>query len=117
GVWSLDDACTLVAARGRLMQAARSGGAMTVITATEDEVLEVLGQYAGVSLAAVNAAESVVISGDPEAVAEVAAHFASLGRRTKALHVSHAFHSAHMDSALEEFAQVAAQVTAHAPRV
>ncbi|MGV9292431.1 acyltransferase domain-containing protein, partial [Streptomyces sp. NPDC003719] len=117
GVWSLEDACTLVGARGRLMQAARSGGAMTMIAATEDEVTAVLEDREGVSLAAVNAPESVVVSGDVEAVAEVAGHFTALGRRTKALHVSHAFHSAHMDSALEEFARVAAQVTAHAPRV
>ncbi|MGV9700739.1 type I polyketide synthase, partial [Streptomyces sp. NPDC003470] len=116
-VWSLEDACTLVGARGRLMQAARSGGAMTMIAASEEEVTAVLKGREGVSLAAVNADESVVVSGDVEAVAEVAGHFEEQGRRTKALHVSHAFHSAHMDSALEEFARVAAQVTAHAPRV
>ncbi|WP_411101162.1 beta-ketoacyl synthase N-terminal-like domain-containing protein, partial [Streptomyces sp. x-45] len=117
GVWSLEDACRLVGARGRLMQAARSGGAMVMIAASEDEVAAVLEGREGVSLAAVNAAESVVVSGDTEEVAEVAGHFTALGRRTKALHVSHAFHSAHMDGALEEFAQVAAQVTAHAPRL
>ncbi|MEU5355519.1 acyltransferase domain-containing protein, partial [Streptomyces sp. NPDC020947] len=117
GVWSLEDACRLVGARGRLMQAARPGGAMVMIAASEDEVVAVLEGREGVSLAAVNAAESVVVSGDAEDVAEVAGHFEALGRRTKALHVSHAFHSAHMDGALEEFAQVAAQVTAHAPRL
>ncbi|MGV9292419.1 acyltransferase domain-containing protein, partial [Streptomyces sp. NPDC003719] len=117
GVWSLEDACALVGARGRLMQAARSGGAMTMIAASEEEVAAVLEGREGVSLAAVNATESVVVSGDVDAVAEVAGHFEEQGRRTKALHVSHAFHSAHMDSALEEFARVAAQVTAHAPRV
>ncbi|WP_399944363.1 SDR family NAD(P)-dependent oxidoreductase [Streptomyces sp. BBFR25] len=117
GVWSLQDACRLVGARGRLMQAARPGGAMVMIAATEEEVSAVLEGREGVSLAAVNAAQSVVVSGDTEEVAEVAAHFEALGRRTKALHVSHAFHSAHMDTALEEFAQAAAQVTAHAPRL
>ncbi|MFE0805864.1 acyltransferase domain-containing protein, partial [Streptomyces sp. NPDC058834] len=117
GVWSLEDACRLVGARGRLMQAARPGGAMVMIAASEEEVAAVVEGREGVSLAAVNAAESVVVSGDTEEVAEVAGHFEALGRRTKALHVSHAFHSAHMDAALEEFAQVAAQVSAHAPRL
>ncbi|OMI84578.1 type I polyketide synthase, partial [Streptomyces sp. M1013] len=117
GVWSLEDACRLVGARGRLMQAARPGGAMVMIAASEDEAAAVLEGREGVSLAAVNAAQSVVVSGDTEEAAEVAAHFEALGRRTKALHVSHAFHSAHMDTALEEFAQAAAQVSAHAPRL
>ncbi|WP_030724383.1 type I polyketide synthase, partial [Streptomyces sp. NRRL F-2580] len=42
GVLSLDDACTLVAVRGRLMQSAPTGGAMIAIEATETEILNTL---------------------------------------------------------------------------
>ena len=104
GVLSLPDAAALVAARGRLMGALPAGGAMTAITATEEEVAPLLGN--GAWLAAVNGPASVVISGERAAVDAVAA--ALPGRRSRRLRVSHAFHSPLMDPVLDEFAAVAA---------
>ncbi|MEW1614265.1 MULTISPECIES: SDR family NAD(P)-dependent oxidoreductase [unclassified Streptomyces] len=118
GVLDLPDACTLVAARGRLMQSAPRGGAMAAVEATEAEMTQALAPYTGrVDLAAVNGPSSVVVTGDEEAVTELADAWRAKGRRTSRLRVSHAFHSPHMDGILAEFREVAAGVTVKPPRI
>ena len=88
GVLSLEDACRLVAARARLMQALPGGGAMTAIQSTEAEAAAAIRDVANVSVAAVNGPSSVVISGDADAVEQVAARFRAQGRRVRDLRVS-----------------------------
>ncbi|CAI7974065.1 SDR family NAD(P)-dependent oxidoreductase [Frankia sp. Hr75.2] len=115
GVFSLADASALVAARGRLMQELPAVGAMVAIQATETEVFPHLTGRAGI--AGLNSANSTVISGDEEAVREIAKIFANMGRQTKDLQVSHAFHSPHMDPILERFAAVASGISFENPRI
>ncbi|MEU2733835.1 type I polyketide synthase, partial [Streptomyces griseoviridis] len=115
GVFSLPDACALVAARGRLMQALPEGGAMTAIEATVAEVLPHL--TSSVSIAAVNGPSSVVISGSEEAVEAIADVFRDQERRVSRLRVSHAFHSPLMDPMLAEFREVVEDLTFAAPRI
>ena len=118
GVFSLKDACGLVAARGRLMGGLPSGGAMVSIQASEQEMLKTLEGCEGqVALAAVNGPAAVVISGDEDAVLDLAGLWQEQGRKTKRLQVSHAFHSPRMDGMLEEFAEVARGVSFSPPQI
>ncbi|MEV6634731.1 SDR family NAD(P)-dependent oxidoreductase [Actinoplanes sp. NPDC051470] len=115
GILSLADAATLVGARARLMGALPTGGVMVAVNASADDVRPLLRP--GVDLGAINGPRSVVLSGDREPVEEVAATLRSRGHHTKALRVSHAFHSVRMEPMLAEFASVAATLTYASPTV
>ncbi|MEU1488014.1 beta-ketoacyl synthase N-terminal-like domain-containing protein [Streptomyces sp. NPDC005752] len=110
GVLSLEDACTFVAARGRLMQAMPDGGLMVAVEASEQEVADLLGAGTGLSIAAVNGPRSVVLSGDRDEVHDIVTLWTKQGRRHKELRTSHAFHSAHMDAMLDDLRAVASNL-------
>ncbi|MEZ7125719.1 SDR family NAD(P)-dependent oxidoreductase [Nonomuraea sp. AD125B] len=117
GVLDLADACRLVAARGRLMQALPAGGAMAAIGCGEDEIALVLAGLDRVAVAAVNAPGAVVVSGAAGQVDQVVEWARERGYRTRPLRVSHAFHSPLMEPMLAEFAAVASSLAFHPPAV
>ncbi|WP_254594665.1 acyltransferase domain-containing protein, partial [Streptomyces sp. 8P21H-1] len=108
-------ACTLVAARARLMQELPAGGAMVAVQVTEAEVTGRLTE--GLSLAAVNGPDSVVVAGPEAEVTALAAEFVAEGRKTQQLSVSHAFHSALMEPMLDAFREVARGLAYAEPRI
>jgi len=118
GVFSMEDGLRLVCARARLMDTLTRPGAMRAISATPERVRAALaGWEEEVSIAAINAPESVVISGSTEAVGEVAAKLESEGIRTRALAVTHGFHSPLLEPILDEFEACAGEVKYSAPRI
>ncbi|WP_276024970.1 type I polyketide synthase, partial [Umezawaea endophytica] len=116
GVLTLADACALVSARARLMEALPSGGAMLAVAATEDDVLPLL-VGAEVSVAAVNGPSSVVVSGALAAVERIAAEVADRGWKHRRLAVSHAFHSPLVDPMLADFEAAIASISLYEPQI
>ncbi len=112
-VFSIEDAVALVAARGRLMKDLPAGD-MLAVSLTEDELLPKLGP--DISLAAVNEVTSCVVSGPTAAIETLAQTLNDEGVAARALHTSHAFHSAMMDPILDEFTERVRAANPQAPQ-
>ena len=119
GVLSLEDALCLVAERGQCMQMTSSSGTMAIIRAEEERVKKYLQHFhfADVAIAAVNAHDRLVISGEKVHVEEIVQFAQKEGVVTSYLNVSRAFHSPLMDPILERFARQAEQVSYESPRI
>ncbi len=118
GVFSLEDAITLIAARGRLMQALPENGAMASVSAPKEKVVAALNGFGQkVSIAAENAPGQQVISGNREAVQQVCDLLQQEGIRSKMLDVSHAFHSTLMEPMLDEFGKIISNIHFSSPQL
>ena len=114
GVFSLEEALKLVAARGRLMQQLPTGK-MLSLPLEENDVQPFLNEH--ISLAAVNGKNATVLSGTPEAITRLEEELKSKGVEYRSLRTSHAFHSAMMDSILDEFTAIVDKTTLNKPKI
>ena len=112
GVFTLEDALALVAARGRLMQSLPPG-AMSALPLAAEAVYPELGDL--LAVAAVNEAGRCVVAGPAEAVAALERRLAERGLACRRLHTSHAFHSPMMEPMLAAFERRVAGVPLRAP--
>jgi acyl transferase domain-containing protein/acyl carrier protein len=117
GALSLGDALSLVARRASLMHRTLEPGEMAAVAAGEQRVVEAIAAYDGqVSIAAINGAESTVISGASQPLSRAAAELAAAGFKVERLRVSHAFHSPLVEPILDELERYAAAVVHARPR-
>lgn len=114
GVFSIEDALRLVAARGRLMQQ-MPAGSMLAVSLPQKQVQALLNEQ--LSLAASNAPSACVVAGSHDAINTFQEKLLEKGITCRRLHVSHAFHSPMMDSILEPFRQEVAKVKLHPPKM
>ena len=114
GVFTLEDALRLVAARGQLMQKLPSG-VMLAVHLAGDDVRALLGK--DLSLAAINSPSSCVVSGPADAIEDFENRLAEKGAHCRRLRTSHAFHSVMMEPILGRFAEEVMGVRLSAPRI
>ncbi|HVO92148.1 MAG TPA: acyltransferase domain-containing protein, partial [Terriglobales bacterium] len=119
GVYTLEQVLELIVERARLMQDLPRNGAMAAVFTNAPAVLAAIENLgcADVAIAALNAPESIVISGARDAIASLMRHFENGGIRCQLLKVSHAFHSPLMRPVIEEFGRVAAAVQGQPPKI
>ncbi|MCK9896148.1 type I polyketide synthase [Frankia sp. AgB32] len=99
GALTLSDAARVVAVRGRILRAELAGrGAMVSVARTPDQVAADLAAWGErVCVAAINGPRSVIVSGDPGALAAVTAGWAAADVRFRSVPVDYASHSAQVE--------------------
>jgi amino acid adenylation domain-containing protein len=114
GVFSLEDALALVAARGRMMQEIPPGGMLSV-RLPEPELRARLNGHS--AIAAVNAPSLCVVAGPFDALDDLEARLKNEGVATRRLVTSHAFHSPMMDPVVDQFASRVDQIPLRPPQI
>ncbi len=114
GVFTLEDALTLLANRAKLMQAVPAG-AMLAVRLPEAELRPRLGTL--IEIAAINSPRLCVVSGPPEAIQFFAEEMSAENVATVSLQTSHAFHSAMMDPVIAPFTALVKSTPRSQPRI
>ncbi|MFH8559249.1 type I polyketide synthase [Streptomyces celluloflavus] len=106
GILSLEDAAKVVALRSKTLTALAGRGGMMSVAEAADEVRERIAAFGErLSLAAVNGPLATVVSGEPEALRELADSCPE-SVRTRVIPVDYASHSAQVDDLREEILSV-----------
>ncbi len=111
GALSVADGARVVALRSRAIRAIAGRGGMVSVGLPQADVRPWLDGRSGVELAAVNGAQSVVVSGDGAALDTLQAELESAGVRHRRVGVDYASHSAHVDELEEEIVAALAPIT------
>ncbi|MDF1812130.1 MAG: amino acid adenylation domain-containing protein [Verrucomicrobiales bacterium] len=114
GVFSLEDAISVVAKRGALMSRLPAGKMLSVRLAEKDLMARMPDTL---DLAAVNGKTLCVVAGPEAEISTFAAQLAGDDIIARPLHTSHAFHSRMMDSVIPEFEKAFAEVTLRTPQI
>jgi acyl transferase domain-containing protein/NAD(P)-dependent dehydrogenase (short-subunit alcohol dehydrogenase family)/acyl carrier protein len=114
GVLSLEDALSLVALRGRLMDQLPSGG-MLAVSLPEEKILPLLGTH--LSFAVHNSPTDCVVSGPADAIASLEQYLREQKITCQLLRVSRASHSQMVEPVLAQFTNAVEKCHLHPPKL
>ncbi|MFJ9953470.1 SDR family NAD(P)-dependent oxidoreductase [Kitasatospora sp. NPDC091207] len=119
GALSLEDAARVVALRSGVIAEGLAGlGGMVSLALSPSGVQELVAAGGGgLSVAAVNGPNSVVVSGDPSALAELLAECEARGVRARRIPVDYASHSAQVETVRERLLEALGEGRASASGV
>ncbi|MET8545709.1 SDR family NAD(P)-dependent oxidoreductase, partial [Kitasatospora sp. NPDC004799] len=112
GALSLEDAAKAVALRSRALVALAGHGGMVSVVLSADDAAGYLSPWGDrITVAVVNSASTVVVSGEPGALDELLAACARDGIRARAIPVDYAAHSAQVEAIREQLLTDLADIT------
>jgi acyl transferase domain-containing protein/acyl carrier protein len=117
GLFTLEDAAKLVAARAELMQSVSAPGGMAAVSAPVEQVRPMLTGFCDLAIAAINAPDQCVVSGGTESLDKVVAMLRERDIRVDKLSVSHAFHSPLMTEVFDRFRAALAEISFQEPAI
>ncbi|MCG8918840.1 SDR family NAD(P)-dependent oxidoreductase, partial [Actinokineospora sp. PR83] len=107
GALSLEDGARVVALRSQVLRRLAGRGGMVSVALPQDQVAARIAAFGErLSVAAVNGASAVVVSGEPSALDELVAYCEADGVRAKRIPVDYASHSAQVDELRDELLSV-----------
>ncbi|MEW2230514.1 acyltransferase domain-containing protein, partial [Streptomyces sp. NPDC007044] len=107
GALSVEDAARVVALRAKAIRGTLSGrGGMVSVALPAQDVRERIARWDGrISVASVNGPSSTVVSGEPQALAELLTACEAEGVRARRIDVDYASHSVQVDAIRDEVVQ------------
>ncbi len=114
GVFSLEDALTLVTRRAQLIEQ-QAAGVMLAVALSEEHIQSYLSEQ--VSLAVINAPSTCVLAGSPDAIAQVEQQLQQKEIAHRRVETTHAFHSSMLEPLRAPLNALVSNISLHAPQI
>ena len=118
GIYSLEDAITVIYHRSRLQNTTGGHGRMVAVGVSRDEARRIIaGHEEKIEVAVVNSPGMVTLAGDTEALEEVVSGLEKSGKFVRWLRIDYAFHTHQMEPIKDELIEVLSGIVPRASTI